>query len=293
MKLGYNTNGMAHHRLNDAISLLAEEGYQSIAITLDAGVLDPYADPQRLAADIASTRERLDSAGLGRVIETGARYVLNPRKKHDPTLLDPDPERRAVRVDFLKRSIAISAELGSPLISFWSGILPDRAADEVAYNRLVEGIREVLVEAEKHDVALAFEPEPGMFIDTMARFSELDQRIGHELFQLTVDIGHVHCIEEGTIGSHLRAWPNRIINIHIEDMKRGVHDHLMFGEGTIDFDDVFAALTDIGYAGGIHVELSRHSHMAVEAVRRSAEFLKARLSRSTGKRGDDSPCGLP
>ena len=293
MKLGYNTNGMAHHRLNDAIALLAEEGYQSIAITLDAGVLDPYADPQRLAADIASTRERLDSAGLGRVIETGARYVLNPRKKHDPTLLDPDPERRAVRVDFLKRSIAISAELGSPLISFWSGILPDRAADEVAYNRLVEGIREVLVEAEKHDVALAFEPEPGMFIDTMARFAELDDRIRHELFQLTVDIGHVHCIEEGTIGSLLQAWPDRIINIHIEDMKQGVHDHLMFGEGTIDFDDVFAALTDIGYAGGIHVELSRHSHMAVEAVRRSAEFLKARLSRSTGKRGDDSPCGLP
>ena len=293
MKLGYNTNGMAHHRLNDAIALLAEEGYQSIAITLDAGVLDPYADPQRLAADIASTRERLDSAGLGRVIETGARYVLNPRKKHDPTLLDPDPERRAVRVDFLKRSIAISAELGSPLISFWSGILPDRAADEVAYNRLVEGIREVLVEAEKHDVALAFEPEPGMFIDTMARFAELDDRIRHELFQLTVDIGHVHCIEEGTIGSLLQAWPDRIINIHIEDMKQGVHDHLMFGKGTIDFDDVFAALTDIGYAGGIHVELSRHSHMAVEAVRRSAEFLKARLSRSTGKRGDDSPCGLP
>ena len=293
MKLGYNTNGMAHHRLNDAIALLAEEGYQSIAITLDAGVLDPYADPQRLAADIASTRERLDSAGLGRVIETGARYVLNPRKKHDPTLLDPDPERRAVRVDFLKRSIAISAELGSPLISVGSGILPDRAADEVAYNRLVEGIREVLVEAEKHDVALAFEPEPGMFIDTMARFAELDDRIRHELFQLTVDIGHVHCIEEGTIGSLLQAWPDRIINIHIEDMKQGVHDHLMFGEGTIDFDDVFAALTDIGYAGGIHVELSRHSHMAVEAVRRSAEFLKARLSRSTGGREDHTPRGLP
>ena len=27
------------------------------------------------------------------------------------------------------------------------------------------------------------------------------------------------------------------------------------------------ALRDIGYRGGVHVELSRHSHMAVEAVR--------------------------
>ncbi len=57
-------------------------------------------------------------------------------------------------------------------------------------------------------------------------------------------------------------------------MKRGVHDHLMFGEGTIDFPPVLTALREIGYQGGVHVELSRHGHMAVEAVRRSASFLR-------------------
>ena len=31
MRLGYNTNGLAHHRLLDAIDLLADEGYQSVA----------------------------------------------------------------------------------------------------------------------------------------------------------------------------------------------------------------------------------------------------------------------
>ena len=45
MLLGYNTNGLAHHRLVDAIHLLADAGYQSVAITLDAGALDPYDDP--------------------------------------------------------------------------------------------------------------------------------------------------------------------------------------------------------------------------------------------------------
>ena len=48
MKLGYNTNGLAHHRLVDAIELLADLGYQSVAITLDAGALDPYDDPGAL-----------------------------------------------------------------------------------------------------------------------------------------------------------------------------------------------------------------------------------------------------
>ncbi len=41
MRLGYNTNGLAHHRLLDAIDLLADEGYASIAITLDAGAWTP------------------------------------------------------------------------------------------------------------------------------------------------------------------------------------------------------------------------------------------------------------
>ena len=35
MFLGYNTNGLAHHDLLDAIALLAEIGYRGVAITLD------------------------------------------------------------------------------------------------------------------------------------------------------------------------------------------------------------------------------------------------------------------
>ena len=61
-------------------------------------------------------------------------------------------------------------------------------------------------------------------------------------------------------------------------MVRGVHEHLMFGEGTMDFPPIFAALREIGYAGGLHVELSRHSHTGVEAVRTARGFLGSFLS---------------
>jgi len=42
--LGYNTNGFAHHDLFDAIALLAEIGYRSVAITIDHGALSPRED---------------------------------------------------------------------------------------------------------------------------------------------------------------------------------------------------------------------------------------------------------
>jgi sugar phosphate isomerase/epimerase len=211
---------------------------------------------------------------MARVVETGARYLLNPRVKHDPTLLDPDPARRAIRADFLFRAIGLARELGAECVSLWSGKLPDPIAEDQALDRLVEALRPVLDRAEAADIPIAFEPEPGMFVDTFARFAKLDARIRHPLFHLTVDLGHVHCIEDGAIADHLRRWAPRIKNIHIEDMARGVHEHLMFGEGTMDFPPIFAALREIGYAQGLHVELSRHSHMAIEAVQRAATFLK-------------------
>ena len=278
MKLGYNTNGLAHHRLTDALDLLAAEGFESIALTLDAGALDPYCDPADLSRQVSHVRAQLDRLGLDRVIETGARYLLNPRKKHDPNLMDPNPARRAVRVDFLTRSIDLAIALESKVVSFWSGALSSPMSESAALDRLATEIRALLDHAEQHDVVLAFEPEPGMFIDTFARFAQLDERIRHPLLQLTVDIGHVHCLEEGSVADHLAAWGPRIVNTHVEDMVRGVHEHLMFGEGTLDFPAALDALKAAGYAGGLHVELSRHSHAAVEAVKKSAEFLRPRIS---------------
>ena len=271
MRLGYNTNGLAHHRLSDAIRLLADEGYASVAITVDTGALDPYGHSYREQKD--EVHALLDNLSLGRVIETGSRYLLNPRLKHDPTLIDPDPARRAIRVDFLARAIDLASEIEADCVSFWSGILRDETSEEVALDRLANALWPVVEHAEKRSVRLAFEPEPGMFIDTFARFAKLDDRIKHPLFDLTVDLGHVHCIECGAVADHVRAWGPRIANVHVEDMVKGVHEHLMFGEGTMDFPPILQALRDVDYRGGLHVELSRHSHMAVEAVRRARDFL--------------------
>jgi len=277
MRLGYNTNGLAHHRLTDAIQLLADEGYRSVALTMECGALDPYGDADLYRKQAHEVRALLDRLGLGRVIETGARYLLNPRKKHDPTLMDPDPSRRAVRVEFLKRAIDLASEMEAEAVSFWSGILRDEVSEAEAMERLVGSLRPVLDHAEARRVRLAFEPEPGMFLDTFSRFATLDERVRHPLFDLTIDLGHVHCIEEGPVADHVRAWGPRIANVHIEDMARQVHEHLMFGEGTMDFPPMIEALREVGYRGGLHVELSRHSHMGVEAVRRSREFLAPML----------------
>lgn len=273
MLLGYNTNGFAHHRLEDALTILADLGYRSVALTLDHHALDPFdAD---LARQVADVRELLQRRGLRSVIETGTRFLLDPRHKHQPTLISSDPRQRERRLDFLRRAVDIAAELRSDAVSFWSGTPRDEAPDGLLLDRLAEGCLRLCEYADRRQVRLAFEPEPGMLIDTMARFAALRKRVDHPRLGLTIDIGHLHCLGEVPIAEVLREWRERLWNIHIEDMRRGVHDHLMFGEGEIDFAPVLLALEDLGYEGGLHVELSRHSHNAVETAERSLAFLRA------------------
>jgi sugar phosphate isomerase/epimerase len=270
MRLGYNTNGFAHHRLEDAIEILAELGYKSVAITLDQIALNPFEMDFPRHCERISTL--LGTLGLGCVIETGARFLLDPRHKHQPTLLSARKEDRWRRRDFLRRAIDIAAELRADVVSFWSGTPDDLARPDLMDLLAAECIDLCAYAAPK--VRLAFEPEPGMFIDTMAKYEELHRRVNHGAFGLTLDVGHLHCQGELPIASHIERWKDRLWNVHIEDMRRGVHEHLMFGEGEMDFAPILQALKAISYDGGVHVELSRHSHDAVNTARRALAFLQ-------------------
>ena len=172
-------------------------------------------------------------------------------------------------------------------------------------DRLVNGLREVLDYAAASKVLIGFEPEPGMFIDTMRAFEALlaHMELGgadisvrradipvclqepntlgrqeclpscaHDL-RLTLDVGHLHCQGETPIADVIRRWAPRLVSMHIEDMRAGRHEHLMFGEGEIDFPPVLRTLAEVGYTGGVYVELSHHSHEGPTAARRAFEFL--------------------
>ena len=219
------------------------------------------------------------SSDMRSVVETGARFLLDPQVKHEPTLVTADPAGRARRVDFLCRAIDVAAALDADCVSLWSGIVRDGAGDREAMDRLVDGLADVLDYADRRSVPLAFEPEPGMFIDTMDRYADLlaalDARgVDSDRLRLTIDVGHLHCQGELPIADKLREWADRLVNVHIEDMRAGVHEHLMFGEGEIDFPPVIAALAEIGYAGIIGVELSRHGHDGPQAARQAYNFLR-------------------
>ncbi len=271
LRFGYVTNGLTGHRLDDVLDLLAGYGYAGVALTLDHVHFD--ADAPDLAGRAAALRERLAAHGLSCVVETGGRFVLDPRRKHFPALLDEGRERR---VAMLERAIDVAVELESPVVSLWSGAKPEALGAGAAWERLTEALAPVVDHAARAGVTLGFEPEPGMFVERLADYETLAARLGDPpALGLTLDIGHIVCLEDDSIDACVRQGADRLVHVHIEDMRRGVHDHLMFGEGDVDVPEALAALRSVGYGGLVAVELSRHAHAAHETVPRAIEVLRA------------------
>ena len=268
LRFGYGTNGFGNHRLPEALRVIADLGYDGVALTLDTNHLDPFdADLARRTAAVAADLDRL---GLAVVIETGARYLLDPWHKHAPTLMHDDP---APRLEYLRRAVGVGADLGAEAVSFWAGIAPAGTPD--AWARLVTGCAEVVAVAAAAGVTLGFEPEPGMLVPDLAGWHRLHTDLGRPAgFGLTLDIGHCRCLEAEPVADCVTASGPHLVNVQIEDMRRGVHEHLEFGTGEIDFPPVLAALAATGYRGLIAVELPRHSHAAPAVAARSLDFLR-------------------
>ncbi|WP_185845459.1 EboA domain-containing protein [Kibdelosporangium aridum] len=272
--LGYGTNGFSNHRLEDALRIIADIGYRSVALTLDHHHLDPFdPDVSKKAGQLGSL---LASNGISVVIETGARYLLDPNRKHHPTLVSSDTD---VRIDFLHRAIRIAQDMGAEAVSYWSGIKPSDVDDKTAHQRMLSGVEKVLVEADRRQVKIGLEPEPGMYIQHLAQALALREELGNpEMFGITLDVGHCIAVEPMNAAECIRQAGGLLVNVQLDDMRPGVHEHLEFGEGELDLVGTLAALAEVGYEGVAAVELPRHSHAAPEVARRVWTALTSALS---------------
>ncbi len=273
MFAGYNSNGFAHHRLEDIVSILGDLGYRGMALTLDYHHLDPFA--KTWTADAKKIAKLMARYHFRCVIETGSRFLLDPRHKHQPTLISSDPNGRKIRYEFLERAILIAQIMEADAVSFWSGSQEDPGIPWLtSFGYLVENCQKLSEFAQSCGIRLAFEPEPGMLIERMEQFAYLHNQVLHPSFGLTLDIGHLQCLREWPFHPFFHQWKDYLWNIHLEDMKAGIHEHLPLGQGELDFYDIFHHLREVNYEGGLYLELSRESHRAVQSAIQSKAFLQ-------------------
>lgn len=261
MLLGFHSNSLQNHRFDAAVTLLAAHGYRAIAITPDVCHLDP---DHTTDAELDRVASQLRAAGLVPTMETGARFVLDPNCKHEPTLMTPDAAGRARRIEFSRRVAAMGARLGAKVLSFWAGI--DRHPGPDSRERLLEGVRRTCAAVRAEGLEPSLEPEPEMAVETFADWRQVTAALGSEAPALTLDIGHLYAVWEGEPAAVVAAAVPFLRQVHLEDMRRGVHEHLLPGAGDVDFPGVLSALQTSGYEGPVCFELARSSHQGPTAV---------------------------
>ena len=173
-------------------------------------------------------------------------------------------------------------------MSCWAGKAPDGSVGdgdpgedgrEELWDRLCSGLEPVLARGRASGVQIAFEPEPGMFAERPLGYERLVERLGAsgDELGLCLDVGHLLCTGDRPVDDVIRRYANRLVMVHLDDIRDGLHVHRMFGEGDLDLPGTLRALLEVGYSGLAAVELSRDAHRGPEAAEEAMGHLRAAL----------------
>ena len=269
MHLSYNTNGLQMD-IFEAIRYTAEAGYQGIELAFDDDVFHPYRiNTAMLDQILAHTKNyRLRIAA----ITDGCADLLGRSETFEPSLVSLCEEDRTERITLLRRCVEIAEYLECPVLNLVSGRKQEGIADAESMLRLKDSILRLLDASSK--ITFAVEPEPGMVLETTDQAIELIRGIDSERVRVNMDIGHVKCSEEPYLEKIKKAAPYAV-HCHIEDILGKTHEHLIPGDGDLDFRSVFRILESSGYAGFLSVELYPQVGMWKEALHRSITHLQS------------------
>ncbi len=223
------TAGSANSDLELAMERTAEAGYRLIEF--------PRLDPQRF--DVPALARRIEQSGLKVVISMGL--------PADGDISSTDPERIARGEALLSEAVSIARDVGATKLG---GIIYSMHGKYVSqptrqgWKNSADTLRRVAEKGAAAGVTLNLEVvnrfETNLLNTTAQGLAMLDE-IGSSNVFLHLDTFHMN-IEEVGIGMAIRNVGDRIGYVHIGESNRGY-----LGTGTIDFDEVFDALEDVGY----------------------------------------------
>lgn len=218
-------------------SLANDCGYDGVEISLMAAS----------DSDYTAIQAELDRLDLGLVCSTGLTDATD--------ISSPDAGVRRSGIEYLKRCLETSAELGSEILGGvtyapWFSFPSHQDLGQYR-DRSIESLREVAVAADTVGVNLCVEVlnrfETYM-LNTVEQANDFLDEIDHPSVKIELDTFHMN-MEEADLAAAIRLAGDRLGHFQCAASNRA-----MPGEGHIDWSAVSHALDDIDYSGWLVVE---------------------------------------
>jgi len=275
--IGYSTNAFVKFSLPEALKKIAGLGFRGVEIMCDKPHLYP---PDFGEESLSRLKSLIGEYGL-KVTNLNSFTLFAVGDTYLPSWIEPEKERREIRIEHTLQCLKLADFFGCRNISVPPGGPLGDLGREKAMSLFHRGLERVAPVAEDLGVKILVEPEPDLLMEKTSEFKSFIRDVTSPAIGLNFDIGHFFCAGEDPSAAFedLFEW---VGHIHLEDIAESrLHNHLILGEGAIEFEQVFKTIIEMDYEGDISLELYPYVDIPEEAGRKSLDYLR-KLVDATG-----------
>ncbi len=270
MIFGYSTNAFVKFTLFEALEKIAGLSFQGVEIMCDRPHLYP---PDFDTEKMVRLKKILKQHNL-KVTNLNSFTLFAVGDTYLPSWIEPQKDRREIRIQHTLESLKIADTLGCKNISVPPGGPLGSMSRDGAMSMFHRGLERAIPLAEELGVKILVEPEPDLLIENSVEFKSFIKDVKSAAVGLNFDIGHFFCAGEDPSAAfeELFEW---VGHVHLEDIVASrVHNHLIPGLGAVKFLDTFRAMVRLEYQGDISLELYPYKDVPEFAGRESLAYLK-------------------
>jgi sugar phosphate isomerase/epimerase len=250
-RFGISTHLFHGERLSrDHLSAVAARGFEAVEVFATQTHFD-YHDP----AAAAALGGWLGETGLAlhAVHAPTAMSFTGPRWGDTLSIAAPVEDQRRRAVAETIASLAVASVVPFRFLVLHVGV-PSRDPAANSRTAAARSLEEVAAAADAVDVTLALEliPNPLSAAPRLVQWLEEELDLGRS--GICLDVGHAQIL--GDPMDAVETCSGHIVTTHLHDNRAGRDDHLMPGQGAIDWEAVTMAFQKVGYDGRWIFELA-------------------------------------
>ncbi|MHC3511192.1 L-ribulose-5-phosphate 3-epimerase [Streptococcus suis] len=263
-----------HFTWKERLEFAKELGFDFVEMSVDES-------DARLARLEWTKEERLDLVKA--IYETGVRIPTICFSGHRRYPLgSKDPALEAKSLETMKQCIELAQDLGVRVIQLAGYDVYYEEKSPETRERFIKNLRKACDWAEQAQVMLAIEIMDDPFINSIEKYLAVEKEIDSPYLFVYPDTGNVSAWHND-IYSEFYLGHRSIAALHLKDTyavtenSKGQFRDVPFGQGCVDWDNMFAVLKKTNYQGPFLIEMWSENCQTVEetraAIKEAQDFL--------------------